>query len=211
MALGSYNSSFRYPADCDRIVGCAGETTGNDTMKRKVELMHSVGACLLAAGVPMAAMIAAPAKAQTAKPVATVVGGWIERVSFPALGLVFEGKLDTGADSSSINASEVRVLFKTDRRYVSFIISDDTGKSTRVELPHTRWVRIRRTGGGYDRRPVVRLTVCVGGFSVESDFTIADSKTLDYQVLIGRKILAGRLLVDSGSRHRLAATCPSPQ
>jgi hypothetical protein len=179
-------------------------------MKRQAEKMNSVVYCLLAASVPMIAMITAPARAQTAKPAATVVGGWIERVSFPALGLVFEGKLDTGADSSSINASEVRVVFKTDRRFVNFVISDDTGKSTRVELPHMRWVRIRRTGGGYDRRPVVRLTVCVGGFSVESDFTVADRKTLDYQVLIGRKILAGRLLVDSGSRHRLAATCSTP-
>ena len=144
-------------------------------------------------------------------PSASLVAGWIERVSLPGHNLTYEGKLDTGADSSSINASDVEVVTRANDRLVRFSIFDDTGKSTRMELPHVRWVRIRRTGGGHDRRPVTRLKVCLGGINLESEFTIADRETLDYQILIGRKVLAGRLLVDAGRKHLLPDRCAATQ
>ena len=157
---------------------------------------------------PHAAAAQSAAKPQIAA--APVVAGWIERISFPDQGLLFEAKLDTGADSSSLNGRNVKMFRKAGRSFVTFDIVDDTGKTAHVEEPVVRRVRVKRAGGENDSRAVVRLKVCVGGKVAEADFTIADRVDLNYQVLIGRNMMAGRILVDSGRQRIVSDLCQPP-
>lgn len=154
------------------------------------------------------------ASAATAQPTATaqpVVAGWIERITLPEKGLVFEAKLDTGADSSSLNGHKIERFRRAGGSFVRFEMSDDTGKSIAVEAPVVRRVRIKRSGSDDDSRAVVRLKVCVGGMIAEGDFTVADRGELSYQVLIGRNLLAGRILVDSSQQRVVSDRCPLPR
>jgi hypothetical protein len=56
-------------------------------------------------------------------------------------------------------------------------------------------------------RPIVRLKVCVAGHEAVTDFNLTDRSSQDYQVLIGRKFLGGRVLVDAGHTHVAAKPC----
>lgn len=136
-----------------------------------------------------------------------VVAGWIERISLTDRALLFDAKLDTGADSSSLNARDIERFRRGGRPFVRFMLTDDSGTTVRLEAPVIRIVRIKRAGAESDRRVVVRLNVCVGGFVTESDFTIADRRNLDVQVLIGRGLLAGRLIVDPGRERIVSDRC----
>lgn len=140
-----------------------------------------------------------------------IVAGWIERISIPDQGLVFEAKLDTGADSSSVHGTNVDRFRRAGVSLVRFDIVDDTGKLARIEAPIVRRVRVKRSGSDGDSRPVVRLTVCVGGRMTDGEFTVADRADLKYQVLIGRNVLAGRILVDSGSLRLVSDKCALPR
>lgn len=149
----------------------------------------------------------APCRAQEARLPSIVVAGWIERVSFPDHAIDFEAKLDTGADSSSVHGRGIELFQREGKRFVRFTLTDDSGKSVQIEAPVARSVKVKRAGSDLDSRPVVRLNVCVGDQFSDVDFTVADRADMNFQVLIGRNVLAGRILVDSSQRHIVSSKC----
>lgn len=137
----------------------------------------------------------------------SIVAGWIERINLPDHAMVFEAKLDTGADNSSVNGRNIERFRREGLSYIRFALFDDSGKFVPIEAPVVRTVKVKRSGLDGDSRPVIRLKVCVGGLIFESDFTVADRADLSYQVLIGRNVLAGRILVDSGRERIVSDKC----
>lgn len=136
-----------------------------------------------------------------------VVAGWIERVSLPEHNLTFEAKLDTGADTSSVNARNIRIDPGRGRPRVRFDLTDDAGRTVLVETALVRQVRIRRAGAPTESRPVVQLRVCVAGQTVDTEFTVADRGGLNTQMLIGRSLMAGRLLIDPARERIVSDRC----
>jgi len=160
-----------------------------------------------AATVLVPLLAAAPVHAPDARAAEPVIAGWIERISLTEKSLVFDAKLDTGADSSSLNGRDIERFRRGGRPFARFALTDDSGRSVRLDAPVVRMVRIRRAGADSDRRAVVRLKVCVAGVIANGDFTLADRGDLAYQVLIGRNVLAGRILVDSGRERIVSDRC----
>ncbi len=138
-----------------------------------------------------------------------IVGGWLEMgwLSENGTRLSVKAKLDTGAKSSSINAPDYRVIKKNGAKWIHFVLTNHKGKSVQIEAPYIRTVRIRRAGVGLSKRPVIHLKICIGGKEEITEFTLADRTQLNYQILIGRKFLANRILVDSGNRFLLNQRC----
>ena len=50
-------------------------------------------------------------------------------------------------------------------------------------------------------RPIVKFKICLAGHVAETDFTLTDRSGQKLPVLIGRKFLADRILVDSNRMH----------
>jgi hypothetical protein len=157
------------------------------------------------AAIAVASVLTVPA--QGARASEAVVAGWIERVSLTEKSLVFDAKLDTGADSSSLNGRDIVRFRRGGRPFARFMLTDDGGRTVRLEAPVVRVVRIKRAGADSHRRVAVRLKVCVAGLASESDFTLADRDDLAFQVLIGRNVLAGRIMVDSGRERIVSDRC----
>jgi len=151
--------------------------------------------------------VAASAHVPRARAAEPVIAGWIERITLPEKSLVFDAKLDTGADTSSLNGRDIERFRRGGRPFARFALTDDGGRSVRLEAPVVRVVRIKRAGAVGHRRAVVRLKVCVAGLIADSDFTLADRGDLTYQVLIGRNVLAGRILVDSARERIVSDRC----
>lgn len=155
-----------------------------------------------------------PAAAQHAvpdRPAAPTVAGWVERVTLPGLGLALDAKLDTGAETSSIDGRAIEAFRRGATRMVRFDVVDGDGRTRRLEAAVVRRARIKRAGDEPDRRPVIALAVCVAGATIEAEFTVADRADLAYRLLIGRNVLAGRVLVDSAARHIASDRCLSPR
>lgn len=138
-----------------------------------------IGKALLA--VSVAATIGMPALAAEPR-----VVGWVERVSINPGGLSLGAKLDTGAKTSSLHAADITVATRAGQRWVSFEVVNGSGHRVRFERPVVRRARIRRAGAGTATRPVIRLSVCLGSASGETEFTLTDRTDMNYQALIGR-------------------------
>lgn len=137
-----------------------------------------------------------------------VVLGYLEDVAVGNLGLELKGKLDTGADTSSVNARDVKIYKRSDRdHWVRFRLVGKDGRSIKYDQNVVRFAQIKTKTGGAIRRPVIYLPICVGGVSGRAEINLADRENFDYDLLIGREFLAHRIFVDSGGTFLAKASC----
>ena len=134
------------------------------------------------------------------------VAGWIERVRIDP-GLVVQAKLDTGADSSSLDAHDMRWFQREGIDWVSFEVLGIEGQRVRLERPVIRITRVRNALGAGQRRPVVMLGICVGGVYRATEVSLADRSWMNERMLIGRRFLGSHLLVDSARKYLLEPSC----
>ena len=107
-------------------------------------------------------------------------------------------KIDTGADSSSLWASQIDV----DKEGVlSFVLFDKsspfyTGEVIKRQKDEYE-VKIVRSGHGDERiRYRTEVMLGVNGHSIRAMFTLANRSRNNFPVLIGRRTLKNRFLVD---------------
>jgi len=110
-----------------------------------------------------------------------------------------KAKLDTGAETSSLDASEIRLLRRgsSGQRFVEFRLSDDDSRRTvTFKKRLVREARIKQHDGSFQSRPVVIVAVCLSDHLQEVEFTLIDRSEFLYPVLLGRSALAGLAVVD---------------
>lgn len=135
------------------------------------------------------------------------VAGWIERVLLTDKGALFEAKVDTGADTSSVHAENIRHFSRNNAPWVEFTLHDMNDKPYTLQRPLERVARIKKKTTGYQERPVVILQICVGDLQRGVEVNLSQRAHFRYPVLLGRNFLTGHYLVDSGAKHLLAPTC----
>jgi hypothetical protein len=136
------------------------------------------------------------------------IAGWIEnvRIGEPG-GLQLTAKLDTGAESASLHAYDLRRYRRDGRRRVSFTARNSQGEAMHFDLPVARIARIREHGGRPQERPVVQLGICLGRSFRIADVNLVDRTGFDYRLLIGRKFLSGSVVVDASRAWLLPPDC----
>ena len=133
--------------------------------------------------------------------------GWAEHVVILPEKLKLNAKMDTGAQTTSIDTGEITRFEKSGRPWVRFSIPDRSGNATVLERPVIRIVKVKRSGLKDLRRPVVMLALCIGGLFREEAVTLSDRSNLRYSLLIGRSAMEGRFMVDSSRKYTAAADC----
>ena len=152
----------------------------------------------------IAAVYLVSALGATAEPLRA---GWTEVAHFPKLGVTLQAKLDTGAKTSTLGGLSQRRFTRNGQDWVSFLVADEAGRQSRIERPIVRFAKIRRAGVPVQTRPVVELEVCVAGVSKRGEFTITDRRGMRFGVLLGRRFLAGRIVVDAGAERLNDGAC----
>ncbi len=127
----------------------------------------------------------------------TIIGR-AEKISLPDFGQInIPAKIDTGADSSSIWASNITedmsglefTLFAPNSEFYS-------GESIRVDKKDYTITRVENSFGQRENRYKIKLKIGVKGRVVRASFTLADRAEKTYPVLLGRRLLKGKFLVD---------------
>lgn len=142
-----------------------------------------------------------------------LVLGREESVLVEPFGLTLRARIDTGAETSSIDARDIKEFERDGQKWVRFSLLDrKTNKSYKLEKKVLRRVNIIQSSldGKYDRRVVVKLKIKVGDFSDLSEFTLTDRDHMDFPVLIGRSFLQDIALVDVSAKD-LAPLTPKEQ
>lgn len=134
--------------------------------------------------------------------------GAAEMVRIYPSGHTFKARIDTGATTSSINARNIEPFRKGGKRWVRFEINGKNGQRIRMERPVVRTVRIKRFGQESKRRTVVRIGICLGSYYKEAQVTLQDRRRREFPVLIGRRYMAGAIVVDPGREYIAEPNCP---
>ena len=112
-------------------------------------------------------------------------------------------KIDTGADNSSIWASELHIDEANELSFCLFAKGSEyyTGKK---HTTHTYTVSaVRSAHGTLQVRYKIQMAVRLGGKRVRGTFTLADRSKNTYPVLIGCKLLNKKFLVDVAQGVRI--------
>lgn len=105
-------------------------------------------------------------------------------------------KVDTGADRSALWASNIEI---TDDHELCFVLFDKTSPYYTGEVVTTSDYsvsRVRSSSGHAQIRYRVNLPIRILGRRVRASFTLADRSRNVFPILIGRRTLAGKFLVD---------------
>ena len=109
-------------------------------------------------------------------------------------------KIDTGADSSSVWASDLSV----DKNGVlSFSLFDKGSKfytGEKLERKDFRVLVVRSSNGDEEIRYRTELRLTLGGRKIKAMFTLSDRSKNNFPILIGRRTLKNKFLVDVSKR-----------
>jgi hypothetical protein len=136
--------------------------------------------------------------------------GWIEKVQVGKSRLELTAKLDTGADTSSLDASRIRRFRGKDgERWVEFRVGEKTtGRRIRFKKPLVRTAYIKEHKGPSQRRSVVLMEICLGEYLQEVEVTLVDRSGFAYPVLLGRNALEGLAIIDPALTLTTEPRCP---
>jgi hypothetical protein len=122
--------------------------------------------------------------------------GRSDRVDLPGLGLVnIHAKIDTGAYTCSLHCSRAEVV----NGKLEFVLLDEehpefTGMKFTVKKFTQR--EIKNSFGEAELRYVIKTTIKIFDRKIRAEFTLSDREKLRFPVLLGRKILRNRFLID---------------
>ena len=127
--------------------------------------------------------------------------GFIEGISLPDLGIACYAKVDTGACTSSLHAERIQTFIRNGKKWVRFHVLFNNDTSTIDQVCEAE-VIARRTiassNGHRSQRYIIASTLCAGGQSWTAEISLSDRGSMKYPMLIGRKAIAGRFVVDVG-------------
>lgn len=135
--------------------------------------------------------------------------GTTERVSFPKLDARgVHAKVDTGADSSSLWASDIRESTDGKLSFAAFGPGSRFYTGSRITVKTFRRVLVKNSFGVVEPRYKVRLLLQIGDRKIRAWFTLADRTGMKYPVLLGRRLLRNKFVVDVGKKHMHAGSQP---
>jgi hypothetical protein len=125
------------------------------------------------------------------------VVGWKEHAALPDLKIKdVIAKMDTGANLASIDASEIKYSTKSGVKHVNFKVMKRNNTVRKTSAPLAGFKRIKSSNGDVERRPYIKTTLLVDGISKKIELTLTDRGPMDYTMLIGRKALGRRWVVN---------------
>lgn len=116
-----------------------------------------------------------------------------EFVDFPLLEISkVEAKIDTGAYTCSIHCNTIILKTEGEKQILSFQLLDD-----RVYYfdEFTR-KKIKNSFGEMEERYIIKTLITIGGKKIKTTISLSDRENMRYPVLIGRRLLKGKFIID---------------
>jgi len=121
-------------------------------------------------------------------------------VDLPDFGFVnIPAKVDTGAYSSSLHCENIEIVNEDGTIKLTFYIPDYEGKVVKgVKFSTSEFVQkfIKSSTGYKELRYVIKARIIIFGKEYQTEFSLTDRQGMKFPVLIGRKLLQKRFVVD---------------
>lgn len=126
-----------------------------------------------------------------------------EWASLPEFGLKnVKVKIDTGAYSSSIHASRIEAVDGT--LQVIFLDSNHPNfQNTPYSFDDFRIKKVKSSNGIVQERYFIKTTILLGTKKIKTEFSLTHRKGMRFPILIGRKLLNRRFIIDTSLKYTL--------
>lgn len=134
-----------------------------------------------------------------------VLIGRVDIIDLPEFGLhEVKAKIDTGAYTSAIHCSKIKIVKQGETEYVSFHILGSgihgVGKKVFKTADYTL-KKVKSSSGHIEERFVINTQVLIFNKLIKTSFSLTDRSTMKFPVLLGRKLLAKRFIVDVSAKN----------
>jgi hypothetical protein len=123
-------------------------------------------------------------------------------VSLPDLGVErIKAKIDTGARTSALHATDINIYPYEGGSNVSFRVSplqDTSAGQVLTEAPLDGFSMVKSSSGHKTKRPTVKTWIVLGGERYNIRLTLVDRDVMGFRMLLGREAIRNRFLVHSG-------------
>lgn len=131
--------------------------------------------------------------------------GWEEWVALPDLGMpAIKAKVDTGARTSALHASDIEVFGPASKPKVRFIVHPIEG-DTNVAIPCSANILDRRevtsSNGEGELRYVIGSKLAVNGQSWPIEITLTNRSAMTSRMLLGRQALGEHITITASDRR----------
>ena len=125
-----------------------------------------------------------------------LIVGRREKIDFPELGLVgIIAKIDTGAYTTALHCCDIReengVL-----HFKPLYPAHEAYSSTDQKFTNYTQKEIKNSFGEIEKRYIIKTIVKMGRKRIKAVISLSDRGKMRYPVLIGRKLLKNRFIVD---------------
>jgi len=144
---------------------------------------------------------------KTAGELGLLIIGEVEKVVVDPPGILYNARIDTGAESSSVHAEDIRLIERDGEKYVLFkLFNTQNNEFVELERRLQRKVLIKQKNGEPERRYVVKLWLTMGDIKERIDVTLTNRSDFTYPLLVGRNLLTDIAIVDVSRRHTIIST-----
>ena len=156
-------------------------------------------------------LLASMACVARAAPRDLVILGWVESVYLTDPGIPLKAKLDSGAETSSLDARIIKKFRQKGKRWVRFALTDPAnGQEFVLVRERIRTIGVVQHDGSNQVRPTVMLQVCVADRLVDIEVSLIDRSEFSYPLLLGRRALKSFALIDPGNTYLTQPQCKMP-
>lgn len=129
-------------------------------------------------------------------------------MELPELGVKFiKVKVDTGARTSSLHVSELKIIARNNKEYAHFLIHPKQ-KSAKPEIKARARVvehrKVRSSTGHASVRPVILTKLKVGDHVRKIEVTLVNRDLMGFRMLLGREATRGDFMIDPGQSYMLS-------
>ncbi|MBS1651368.1 MAG: ATP-dependent zinc protease [Bacteroidetes bacterium] len=128
-----------------------------------------------------------------------------EFVKLPQLELYnIEAKIDTGAYTSALHCDAIWIEKQNNHHQLQFTILETINGITETKkfsYNIFKKKRIKNSFGEDEERYIIKTLICIGHKKIIASLSLTNRDKMRYPMLIGRKALKGKFLIDVNNIH----------
>ena len=131
--------------------------------------------------------------------------GRLEKIDLPELALSdLDAKIDTGAYTSSLHCHDLKLVFKDGEQWVQFYVLDPQHpeyENRIFECPVHKIKSVKSSNGLTEERVIIKQNAIFNGKKYKIQLSLANRSKMKFPVLIGRRFLNKKFIVDVSKRY----------
>ena len=123
-----------------------------------------------------------------------------DELKIPAI----RARIDSGAKTSSIQATEIKLIKKNDENWVRFVVYPLQKNNNIKIICRAKLVGKRSIKGSFgisEERLIIKVPLTIGEDTFEIELSLANRNSMEFRMLLGREAIANRFVINSGVKN----------